>query len=75
MPLWMKAQPFRLVCHCNPFQEGEETEFENDSLDQLFDCKDISQTRSRFLSVETEDEFSPKVIYPREDAYERIFFN
>ena len=75
MPLWMKAQPFRLVCRTNPFLEGEGMEFDDDSLDDTFDADDISQPRSRFISVETMDEFSPKMNYPRHDNYERIFFN
>ena len=76
MPLWMKAQPFRIVCHNNPFLEGQELEFSDHTLDETFDRDDSTTTppRTRFLSVETPDVFTPKTIYPRNDHYERIFF-
>jgi len=75
MPLWMKAQPFRIVGYNNPFLEGEEIEFSDLRLDETFCRKKVSQPRTRFLSVETSDEFSPKIVYPRRDFYEKIFFN
>ena len=75
MPLWLKAQPFRLLCCNNPFHEKAE-EFTDKDLDKIFDSSDISQPRSRFLSIETVYEFSPKVVYSKPNTeYQQIFFN
>ena len=75
MPLWLRAQPFRVICCRNPFQEGMRSELFDADLDKLFDRKEISffQHTSRFLFVETLKPFTPKVKYPKPGRYKRLF--
>jgi len=77
MPLWLRAQPFRLICYGNPFQEGIRSELFDAELDKIIDKKEIVffQCICRFLFVETLKPFVPKVKYPKPSKYKRIFVN
>ena len=75
LPLWLRAQPFRLMCYDNPFKDGKRIEIFDEDLDKMTDCfhRPLFKPQTFFLVIETICKFSPKVKYPKPGEYKRIF--